>query len=88
MKVTQWKPPEDAPISTAEFAWDVQLTAVEFAVIKTACREVFESIIQRESDPCKRTILLGRVVQDSGVVLANYSLKYSMGKLVLSTKEE
>ena len=79
------KEPLRPPITTSEFGWDVQLTYVEFATIRDACKTVFESVILRERDPYKRTILLGRIPQDAAVVTANIALKYCFDKLIERT---
>ena len=76
-----WKPPDDAPIPVTEFGWDAQLNATESGILKEAVTKVFNSIIQREREPYRRTILLGRIIQDMGIVAANLALKYSMEKV-------
>ena len=88
MELSGWKPPDDAPIPTTEFGWDAQLSSIEYDVLKHACTVIFHSIIERERDPYKRTILLGRIIQDSGVIVANAALKYSVSKMADQRAQE
>ena len=78
---------EQEDLST-EFGWDVQLNTVENAVLKAACTNVFRSIVNRENNPYKRTILLGRALQAAGTMLASAALNYNIDNKVNHKTEE
>ena len=80
--------PEEVQDSTTEFGWDVQLNTVENAILKDACTGVFYSIVHRENNPYKRTILLGRALQAAGMMLASAALNYNIDNKVNHKTEE
>jgi hypothetical protein len=63
----------------------MQLTALEFSVLKNACSKVFNSIIKREVDPYKRSLLLYRIPQDAAVITAHSAVVYSLDCLAKKT---
>lgn len=87
-EIPVWKAKPEDSISTAEFAYDIQLTSEEYQMLKVCVCKVFQSVIRRERSPLKRTILLGRIVQDAGVIAVHESVSYNLKVLAERYKGE